>query len=130
MERHDDTRRIQCHSIPHVLLCMDQPDLFAAVCIPRIYSTLNMHCSISRVQAVWNVTCEVADAPPLWPLADPGGHILGSRAPKDQSDPFPPPPKWSIGVIFFTALDYFFTDMRVVTKHWRFLMATIFLAFS
>ena len=25
MERHDDARRIQCHSIPHVFLCMAQP---------------------------------------------------------------------------------------------------------
>ena len=52
MERHDDARRIQCHSIPQVFLCMTQPDLAAAVCIPRIYSTLNMHCSSSRVIAV------------------------------------------------------------------------------
>ena len=40
MERHDDARRIQCHSVPQAFLCMAQPDLAAAVCIPRIYSTL------------------------------------------------------------------------------------------
>ena len=62
MERHDDARRIQCHSVPQVFLLMAQPDLAAAVCIPRIYSTLNMHCSSSRVMAVREVTCQVADA--------------------------------------------------------------------
>ena len=59
MERHDDARRIQCLSIPQVFLCMAQPDLrvAAAVCLPRIYSTLNMHCSSLRVMAVrkWHV---------------------------------------------------------------------------
>ena len=65
MERHDDARRTQCHSIPQVFLCMAQPDLAAAVCLPRIYSTLNMHCSGSRAMAVREVTCQVTDAPPL-----------------------------------------------------------------
>ena len=42
---------------------MAQPDLAAVVCIPRIYSTLNIRCSSSRAQAVQEVTCQVANAP-------------------------------------------------------------------
>ena len=54
-----------CHSIPRVFLCMTQPDLAAAVCLMQIYITLNMHCSGSRAMAVRDMTCQIADAPPL-----------------------------------------------------------------
>ena len=44
---------------------MTQPDLAAAVCLMQIYITLNMHCSGSRAMVVRDMTCQIADAPPL-----------------------------------------------------------------
>ena len=60
---------------------------------------------------------------------DPGGHILGSRAPKDQSDPLPPPQMVNRCDFFYSFGLFFFTDMSVATKHWRFMMAIIFYRF-
>ena len=55
-------------------------------------------------------------------FVDTGGSMgyLGPRPPKTQRGLFAPAPKqWSIGVNFFTGLD-FFSDISVGTSHWRY----------